>query len=259
MICPAVALALSPQDKLTQYGRQTWQTENGLPQNTVRAILQDYQGYLWLGTEGGLARFDGLKFTVFNAENTAALKNNNILSLLEDKAGTLWIGTAEGLASLHNTNFQSYTIEDGLPANRIWSLTLDRAGVLWATTPEGAASFHNNYFVRGVAPPQTQTVQDSLSRLSKNSGHSLPSSQITVLYPDREGSLWVGTNTGAARITNGIVERFPPNDPLSHDAILSIYEDHEGNMWFGSDSGGLTILRDQSFTTYTGREGALGN
>ncbi len=270
------ALALAPQGKLTQYGRQTWQTENGLPQNTVRAILQNHEGYIWFGTEGGLVRFDGVKFVVFDGENTHALKSNSITSLLEDQTGTLWIGTTEGVTSLRNAGFQTYTTEDGLPANHIWSLSLDRAGVMWATTPEGAARFNRNYFVRGTAPGQAQAVQDKSGRVWTGSEHGLivsgsgtvqtyttqnglPSNRITALYPDREGSLWVGTDAGAARIVNNAVERFPGDDPLSHDAVLSIYEDREGSMWFGADSSGLTLLRNQSFTTYTSKEGALEN
>ncbi|MFL6464097.1 MAG: two-component regulator propeller domain-containing protein [Bryobacteraceae bacterium] len=276
LIFPSAALALLPQDKLSQYGRQTWRTENGLPQNTVRAILQDHEGYIWFGTEGGLVRFDGLKFVVFDAENTRALRSNSITGLLEDKTGTLWIGTTEGITRLHNAEFQTYTTEDGLPANHIWSLHLDRAGVIWVTTPEGTAHFDRNYFIRGTAPSQALIVQDKSGRSWTGSEHGLtfsgqafaktyttedglPSKRITTLYPDREGSLWVGTDAGAARIIDNTVERFPAGDPLSQNAVLSIYEDRESNMWFGTDSSGLTILRNQSFTTYTSREGSLDN
>ncbi|MBV8705641.1 MAG: hypothetical protein JO028_00520, partial [Acidobacteriaceae bacterium] len=224
LIFPSLALALAPQDQLTQYGRQTWQTENGLPQNTVRAILQDHEGFIWFGTEGGLVRFDGLKFAVFNAENTPAIKTNSITSLLEDKAGTLWIGTTEGITTLHKAEFQTYTTEDGLPTNHIRFLSTDRAGVIWAITPEGAARFNRNYFIRDTAPFQTLTVQDRAGRTWAASEHGLtrsgggpaktyttedglPSKKITVLYADREGSLWIGTDTGAARMNNDVVER----------------------------------------------------
>ena len=276
LFLPSLALALAPQDQLTQYGRQTWQTENGLPQNSVRAILQDHEGYIWFGTEGGLVRFDGLKFAVLDTENTPALKNNSITSLLEDKTGTLWIGTTEGITTLHKAEFQTYTTEDGLPANHIWSLGIDRAGIVWAITPEGAARFGRNYFIRDTAPFKALTVQDRAGRTWTGSEHGLtvsgrgptktyttenglPSRRISVLYEDREGSLWVGTDAGAARITGDVVERFSPGDFLSRDTILSIYEDREGSMWFGTDSNGLTLLRNQSFTTYISREGTLPN
>src|ERR1700690_2585451 len=82
--------ALDPGKPLTSYQRQNWQTESGLPQNTVHAILQTHDGYLWLATEGGLVRFDGLKFTVYDSQNTPALRSNNIRALFEDSEHALW-------------------------------------------------------------------------------------------------------------------------------------------------------------------------
>ncbi len=80
----------------SQYLEKRWTTEDGLPQNSVNAIVQTRDGYLWLGTFGGLARFDGVKFTIFNSSNTPGLRSNRILSLFEDRAGRLWIGTEGG-------------------------------------------------------------------------------------------------------------------------------------------------------------------
>src|SRR5947207_15211721 len=99
------AAALDNQKELSRYGRQTWQTESGLPQNTIHAILQTRDGYIWLGTEGGVVRFDGLKFVVYDTENTPKLRSNNIRSLLQDREGALWIGTADGLTRLKNSEF----------------------------------------------------------------------------------------------------------------------------------------------------------
>ncbi len=100
LISCSSGVALDVNDALVGYGRQTWQTENGLPQNTVHAIIQTRDGFLWVATEGGLARFDGLRFVIYDSQNTPALKSNLISGLLEDREGTLWIGTAEGLTSL---------------------------------------------------------------------------------------------------------------------------------------------------------------
>ncbi len=84
----------------------------------------------------------------------------------------------------------------------------------------------------------------------------LPSNRITALYEDREGSVWVGTDAGAARIVNRKVERFSLGDVLSGEMILSFYEDREGDLWAGTESNGVTILREQKFTTYTDAESA---
>src|SRR5689334_17342535 len=74
------------------YSIRNWQTEDGLPQNSVTAIVQTRDGYLWLGTYSGLVRFDGVRFTVFDSDNTPSLKNARVTGLFEDAEGTLWIG-----------------------------------------------------------------------------------------------------------------------------------------------------------------------
>src|SRR5881396_1759174 len=102
--------------KPAEYLHTVWTTENGLPQNSVNAILQTRDGYLWIGTFGGLARFDGVKFTVFDAGNTEGLKSSRIFALCEDHAGNLWIGTENGgLARYRDGVFTTYTVKDGLP------------------------------------------------------------------------------------------------------------------------------------------------
>ena len=109
------SLALDPNRSLNEFGHQAWLTENGLPQNTVQAIVQTQDGYLWIGTQEGLARFDGLNFTVFDKENTPAFKSNDIRALHEDKQGQLWISTSYGLICRHNGQFTSFTVNEGCP------------------------------------------------------------------------------------------------------------------------------------------------
>src|SRR6476646_8924959 len=103
------AFALDSSRELSQLNHEVWLTENGLPQNTVHSIAQTSDGYIWIGTEEGLARFDGLKFTVFNKQNTPQLKSNYIRALLADRRGALWIGTAEGLVRLFEGQFSAFT------------------------------------------------------------------------------------------------------------------------------------------------------
>ena len=90
------ALALDPSRDLSQFNRQVWVTENGLPQNTVHSIVQTQNGYVWIATEEGLARFDGVRFTVFDKQNTPELKSNDVRVLVSDRQGALWIGTPKG-------------------------------------------------------------------------------------------------------------------------------------------------------------------
>jgi ligand-binding sensor domain-containing protein len=91
-----VAFALTPKKVITQYAHETWTTEDGLPQNSINDILQTRDGYLWLATFGGLVRFDGAQFVVFN-RSIEGIKSQRIKALYEDKKGTLWAGTEEGM------------------------------------------------------------------------------------------------------------------------------------------------------------------
>src|SRR3954466_6818361 len=84
--------ALDPSKKISQYTHEMWGTEAGLPQNSVTSIVQTPDGFLWFGTEEGLVRFDGFRFTVFDKSNTPALGTSEISVLLADSDGALWIG-----------------------------------------------------------------------------------------------------------------------------------------------------------------------
>src|ERR1044071_333661 len=135
----APTFALDPRRELSQFNHEVWLTENGLPQNTVHAIAQTKDGYIWIGTEEGLARFDGVKFTVFDKQNTPEIKSNYIRSLLADRQGALWIGTAQGLVRMVNGKFTLFTREDGLPSETIQAVYEDREGTLWVATANGLA------------------------------------------------------------------------------------------------------------------------
>ena len=120
-VCVSSALALDPRKSLTQYSRTIWTQERGLPQDTIRAITQTKDGYLWLGTDEGLARFDGYEFVVFNKSN-GNLPDNSITALAAANDGGLWIGTANGLTQYHDGRFQTFTLKQGLPDTAITAL-----------------------------------------------------------------------------------------------------------------------------------------
>src|ERR1043166_492145 len=170
--------ALDPARSLKEFGHQAWLTENGLPQNTVQAIVQTQDGYLWAGTQEGLARFDGLNFTVFDKENTPAFKSNDIRFLIEDRQGRLWISTSYGLVCRQNGQFTSYTVNEGLPDNSIGPIVEDSGGNVWIGTAGGLTRFDNGKF-------STLTVEKRLSR-----------NVVQTLYARADGTLLVGTSAG---------------------------------------------------------------
>src|SRR5437899_9870410 len=122
-------LALNPRKALTQYTRTAWTQAEGLPQDTIRAIAQTADGYLWLGTDEGLARFDSYEFIIFNKDN-GDLPSNSITALSAGAEGSLWIGTANGLTRYQNKRFTTYTIKDGLPDNAITAVCWDHSGTV---------------------------------------------------------------------------------------------------------------------------------
>src|SRR5215467_13675124 len=90
-------------------GHQAWSTENGLPQNSVHALFQSRDGYIWVGTESGIARFNGIEFKIFQHENTAAITSDDIRCFAQSDTNTLWIGTADGLLRYETGSFHRYT------------------------------------------------------------------------------------------------------------------------------------------------------
>src|ERR1043166_7973991 len=106
-----------------------WTSEDGLPENRITALAQTRDGYLWVGTLSGLARFDGVRFTVFNEVNTPSMLSQSINALAVENDGTLWIGTANGLLSYRDGRFTRFTADDHFPA--VWRLIASRAGGVW--------------------------------------------------------------------------------------------------------------------------------
>ena len=106
------ARALDPTKAITQYVHDAWQAPEGLPQDWVRSIAQTRDGYIWFATEEGLARFDGVRFTVFDRSNTNALRSNIIRALLAGRDGSLWIGTRNGFSRLRNGEIESVVPEE---------------------------------------------------------------------------------------------------------------------------------------------------
>src|SRR5580704_4128730 len=102
----APALALNPALQPTQYVLDNWQIADGLPQSTVQAVARTPDGYLWIGTQEGLARYDGARFTVFEPGNESAIPNKDITALHIDRGGALWVGTRSGLAVLEHGRFR---------------------------------------------------------------------------------------------------------------------------------------------------------
>lgn len=241
LLLPLPCSALDPNKAITQYVHDVWTTDNGLPENGVNSILQTRDGYIWIATWDGLARFDGVRFAVFNKKNTPILGNNLFTSLFEGRDGTLWIGSlGAGLYALNNGQWKRFTTSEGLSNNTIFKLHEDRYGNLWIGTLEGGLNkLKDGKFI-------TYTTRDGLSNDS-----------VFSIYEDRKANLWIGTGKGLNMFRDGKFTIYTTKEGLSSDSITSIYEDHESDLWIGTNGGGLNRFKDGKFTSYTTKDGLL--
>lgn len=265
-------LALDPARKLTQYGFAQYLTVHGLPQNTVQAICQTRDGYLWVGTQEGLARFDGQRFQTFLPSDTPGLLDKHIQGIVEGRDGTLWIGGNSGLIRYQGGKFTTFTAADGLPDNPINALWMDETHdrLFIATSGGGLVWLEGGRFryaalesglpsneVIGLAPAKNGGLW-----LATNSGLVLWKDRVQQLYQvkdglpadlvfsvaeDSQGRVWAGTHRGLALIQHGRVSVLGAAEGLKGDSVKAIVEDKEGTIWLGTDGAGLARCRNGRF------------
>ena len=245
LACPRVTLAqarlptLDPDWQISQYAHRAWQVEDGLPQSSLSAITQTHDGYLWLGTQQGLARFDGVAFDVFDQGSTPALQSDWVKVLLEDRAGALWIGMGGGgLVRRHGETWTRYTTKDGLAGDVIRALYEDPSGTLWiGTVGGGLSTFDGHVFT-------TYTDEDGL-----------PGNKVVAVEGDSSGTVWVATASGLAGFRNGeIVTRYTQKEGLPADRVNTLEVTASGDVWLGTEQG-LLLLSNGAFASHVPADG----
>lgn len=249
----------------------SWTTENGLPQNSILDIVQTRDGYMWFATEGGLARFDGVRFVVFDS-STPGMKSQRIAALHESRDGTLWAATRDGmLIRYRDGRFTTYTSEDGLPAASAIRIEEDDGGRLWVTWLGAMTRVDGREFttfrsgelpenVVAPAPVPPYLYLDAWWSLNSKGLHVLVRGEVrTVAAPgaipdritgvnvDRRQNVWIRTErSGVFRAANGRIEQYTTRNGLPRDDPRGIFhDDGEGSSWFwDNDSSGLYRIRD---------------
>jgi PAS domain S-box-containing protein len=225
------ALALDPTEKPSDYMLTRWDAENGLPESHVRQIIQTRDGYLWLGTSRGLARFDGLTFTNFRAPYTPGMLGSTVLDLAETPDGSLWIGTGGGVMRYHEGKFTTYTAADGFRSPNSGTLCVVPDGSLWIGGSSGITRWVDGKFVNDI----------------DTSGFNVAAMQaITV---DRQKNVWVAMSTEVLRYTAGRFTRFNSEHGLPKSAVLEIRDDGEGHVIAVAQSG-LFVFANERFTPF---------
>ncbi len=266
--------SLDPTKDMAQYVRQTWGTESALPPS-VQAIAQTADGYLWIGTEAGLARFDGVRFAVFNKKNTKVLHSDQVTALLVDRQQNLWVGTHGGGIS----RFPKNRMDDGVRLREATDLTVnvlfeDRQGVVWAGT-EGAGllrlagdSASSVTTASGLADNSVFSIAEDrngvlwvgtyrgLSRLVEGKPQALAKEEmfaglfVRAICLDRNGDLWVGTiGDGLWRLSHSQRTNFRQKDGLTDSGVTALLADHAGTLWIGTQSRGLNRLTNGKFSS----------
>ncbi|MFP7725562.1 diguanylate cyclase domain-containing protein [Lysobacter sp. D1-1-M9] len=234
------AVTLDPDKAITQLVHDVWDTKQGLPDRRVAAIAQTPDGYLWLGTGAGLARFDGVRFTRFQSSDHPQIGNDDIRALHVDREGSLWIGTyGGGLTRLRDGQFTRYTTADGLVHDIVYAISEVRDGALWIGTGGGVSRLQDGTFT-------SYTTEDGLA-----------GDRVFPVIEDRDGTVWIGTyGGGLSRLRDGEFTTYRAEDGLGSDLVLDLHQDDDGTIWAATYGGGLARLSEGRFSRYLAGNGS---
>lgn len=281
LLGPAPAAALDPAKSIGQYVYEVWGAREGLPVASVFGLARTPEGYLWVGTESALLRFDGVRFTAIDRRRFPELRAD-ISHLAVDRTGTLFMGTDGGLVEWRDGALRRYTTADGLADDRVLHLFVDRDDAVWIATRAGLSRLEHrritSYTTRDGLPHDivqyvTQAA-DGTMWIATNGGlahlaqgrfrryttkDGLASDLVQTVHEDRRGVLWVGGFAGLTRIDGDRITSFTTRNGLSHDLVNDLVEDGDGNLWISTYGGGLTRYRDGRFDRFTAADGLASN
>jgi signal transduction histidine kinase/ligand-binding sensor domain-containing protein len=279
----AFLLCLQAAAFAVEYGFDVWTTANGLPQNTITGVAQTPDGYLWLSTFDGLARFDGVRFTIFDKGNTKGILNNRFASIFVDQEGVIWSMTENGVVTIYrNGIFSSYQTPG------TWSGSLgivsDAGGDALIETIDGYYYLRDGKFIPASDRKEKNVKQiyfnksgakwifrpDGVSRQKDgqviNYQLSLPLEFLSYGYSTRtfeekqDAALWLALKDTLYRLANGRVTVFTKNEiPALNELFLQVtLEDAEGSLWFifgattdtRQSDGQLVRFKEGRFTSY---------
>ena len=219
MILALASVAFGHNISPPSYVSRIWRTQDGLPENRIRAISQTPDGYLWIGTSGGLARFDGVRFVVFARFNTPAITGDDISALAVGRDGSLWAATdGGGLLHYQDGRFRSFGPNEGLANEFVRAVLEDRKGNVWAATNRGLFRRAGERFER---------VDEALH---------LPNIAFFGLYETRDGRVFAGGPSGLFLIQDGKLHPYGPR-PEPEETIYRIGETRDGSLWLGTTRG----------------------
>jgi signal transduction histidine kinase/ligand-binding sensor domain-containing protein len=272
--CVCVAARTSAAE---QFRFDSWTTDNGLPQVSVNSILQTHDGFLWLATFGGLVRYDGLRFQVFNTGNTNGLETSRLTGLFEDAEGGLWlVHEGQGLTRYRDGVFTGYTTADGLPDKQIIRIEEAAPGNILFRSGEGDALRWTGAGFEPHAPAAGEPTTNILQRTAAGalwyrdgervrkfeqgqvSVDLVPGFSVRRLYEDTQGRIWLASDSGNELLMfkDGNMSSLRVGDGMPQYRFLSAFEDRQGRVWFGTHNS-LLLFKDGQLTCYTTADGLM--
>ena len=276
----ACSFALDPSLDVSQYAHTSWKIRDGFTKGTIYAIAQTPDGYLWLGTEFGLLRFDGVRATPWQPPADQHLPSDAIHSLLTARDGTLFIGTAKGLASWKDGKLTPYA---ELAGQYVARLVQDHQGLIWAGgtgSPSGKlcaiknGSVHSDGADGRLGPGVFGLYEDSKGNLwvGVENGmwrwrpgpphfYSMPGSvdSFQAFGEDNDGTLLISTREGVRRFVDGRTEPYPLQGPAQQTRIEKLLRDHEGSLWIGTQDRGIVHVHQGRTDAFTRSDGLSGS
>jgi len=233
------AFALEMDKPIVDFLHDSWTVDTGLPQSTVRGILQTHDGYIWFATHEGAARYDGQHFKVFDQSNTPSLAGGGISAFCEGSDGSLYIGLRDGgVVRYHAGKFAPLQTDAALPRSEVLVMVEDKAGALWiGTSGDGLLRWQGGKLF-------AYTTADGL-----------PNNIITALMARAGGDVLVGTQSGMAAIHDGKLQTRPSGTDADTQYVSSLAEDGAGHLVIGTYRDGLFLQEGDRWRHITRREG----
>jgi len=259
-----------------QYNFINYSIEEGLSQSQIRAISQDNDGYLWIGTLGGLSKFDGINFENYSINE--GLLHNQINAIYTDSKGQTWLGTQGGVSVYKAGTFVSYEFSESLSQQFVLSITEDKAGRIWCATGDGVVYFEENKlnyiklpngeknnYVRNIFIDRDDNkwlaTRDGVSIIDNdfNIIDTLKNVNATQIFVDDDKTVWCSTfGDGVFHLANNKCIKYTVDQNLISNHIRSFVKRKDGAFWFASKNG-ISKLKNNEVKNFTEREGLSNN
>src|ERR1051325_1165684 len=273
LLFSAISIAAAPgsTNSVARYSVRIWQSDDGLPHNSVWAVAQGAYGYLWVGTQQGLVRFDGLRFVPLDESAPSELRRGWITALCVARDGSLWIGCdGYGLAHWRAGSFTHCTEADGLPSPHITCLVEAQDGSLWIGSDGGLTRYKDgklttftdksglgNNSVKAICQDHKgniriatlrglSSVNDDANISTTIFGTNTVANSLKGVCEDAQGDIWVSSNEGITRLNeSGQTFFYSQNEGLPDRKSTVLYHDRNDRVWVGTYSGLACLVNGQ--------------